>query len=701
VFFVDGSTVDTIRVDLESTIRSIDGHQYDTYEAALTLMSNRSSGTEWLYIIDNADDPDLDLTPYLPNCSHGTVIITSRNRKTRHLASTYHLELGSMLHREAIETLSRAAQKATPLRGKELEQASTLIEELGCLPLAVVQAGIYISEMSSLGENDDSFTFGQYLSLFRRHRERLLRQRGQVALDKYPNGVYAALELSYTRLSGPCRQFLHLCSFLRYSNIAVPMLSGAAQACFEDGFVLLSRDDSHEEVQNRLRHLFCNDGEWDELGFNGVLQSLRSLSLVSISSIYDTLLLRFHPLVHSYARDRLGTEEQVMYKQMAITCISTSYANLPNFAKRHVISHCMHIIDQNGKGQLHPNDLIEFGILMDARGLYEAAEEVYREILDVLEKIEGYEYYNKARISLWLAITLWRQGRLNEAEVLEKEVISIYQENLGPEHLDTMRAVSSLALTYNQQGKWKEAEMLQEQVLTVFQMTLGLDHPDTIRASANLANTFYKQSKQNEAEILTRQVLAMRHKIFGLDHRDTLETSAQLSYILLDQNRFHEAEVLNKQVLATRLRILGPNHPDTINASSGLAKTLNAQGRYQESEVMRRETLILQEKILGKEHPWTISNIHNLAHSIYCQGRAEEALALSLQATRLAEKVLGLDHPYLLIYLRLLVECYLSLGNHVEAIAVRERIARIQEDVRARSELIGSRVKGCPSEGSI
>jgi hypothetical protein len=674
VFFVDGTTAATIRGDLESGIRSLDGHQHDTYEAALAFMSSSSPDIEWLYIIDNADDPDLDLTPYLPTCSDGTIIITSRNRKTRHLASTHHLELGPMLQREAIETLSRAAQKAMPFSDDELGQASVLVEELGCLPLAVVQAGIYISEMSSSGPNDVGFTFGQYISLFRRHREQLLRQKGQVALDKYPNGVYATLDLSYSRLSEPCRHFLHLCSFFRYTNIAVPMFLSAAQGQFEDGFVLLAREHGHKEVQNRLRQLFCSSGEWDELRFNNVLQSLSALSLVSISSIHDTILLRFHPLVHSYARDGLETEEQAIYKQMAITCISTSFAELPESVRRYVAPHCMLLMEQSGKESLHLNDLIRFGELMNAQAQYQTAEEVYRKILDDLESTQGYEYRNKIQVSSCLARSVWRQGRWKEAEKLEKELVFMYQDYFGPEHTDTMYIVSRLASTYEQQGKWKEAEALQKHVLTVFEKKFGPEHPNTIDASNNLSYSLCIQGKLEEAEALARHVLAMRQKLYGPDGRDTLETSSRLSHILLSQGKFHEAEILNREVLAGRSKILGPNHPDTILASSSLARVLFVQGRFEESEALGRETLVVQERILGKEHPWCIDIRHNYAYSIFSQGRAAEALPLSLQATQLAEKVLGPDHPSTQSNHQLLVNCYRALGDHVEATDLEEKV---------------------------
>lgn len=41
---------------------------------------------EWLLLFDNADDTTLNLRNYFPRCSHGNILITSRNRDTRHYA---------------------------------------------------------------------------------------------------------------------------------------------------------------------------------------------------------------------------------------------------------------------------------------------------------------------------------------------------------------------------------------------------------------------------------------------------------------------------------------------------------------------------------------------------------------------------------------------------------------------------------------
>jgi tetratricopeptide (TPR) repeat protein len=625
IFFVDASTPATIRGDLESAIRSIDGHEQDTYKDALTFMSRTPENGGWLYILDNADDPDIDLTPYFPSCSHGTIIITSRNRRVGVLSNTHNLELGPMQEREAVETLCRAARKVNPLDEVEFSQAIRLVNMLGCLALAIVQAGIYIYEVTP---SHGRFTFVQYSSIFEHHRDRLLRKRGVPSVDRYPHGVYATLEISYTRLPEVCREFLHLCSFLRYTSIPISIFSSAAAANFEDTWELQPRSADYRDIQIRLRQIFSKNGQWDELQFHELTQRLNSFSLLSISSIDDTPLLRLHPLVHSHARDKVSKSELPIYKQMAVTCISTSCKGLSPSTWKYVLSHCIALYEECGGEPMHINDVIQFGQLVYRQGEYWRAEKIFRKMAELLVVAQGPGGKDTLEVFTWLASTLWNQGKWNEAEVLDREVLAMRQNTLGFEHPDTIDASANLASTLRKQRKWDESEVLESGVLEIRQRILGFEHPHTIDAWANLASTLRNQRKWNAAEALQREVLAMRQRILGFEHPHTTDASASLASTLRNQGKWNEAKVLDKEVLAIRQRILGLEHPDTILA------------------------------------------LHNLAATLCDTGRAEEALPLSLQATQLAEKVIGPSHPYTIKYRKRLKICYKSLGRYEEASAV-------------------------------
>src|SRR5882724_5750067 len=76
IFYVDASTKETISADLGqiALAKGIGESEQDTLD---WLSMQRK---EWLLLLDNADDPTLNIGLYIPRCSHGNILITSRNR---------------------------------------------------------------------------------------------------------------------------------------------------------------------------------------------------------------------------------------------------------------------------------------------------------------------------------------------------------------------------------------------------------------------------------------------------------------------------------------------------------------------------------------------------------------------------------------------------------------------------------------------
>ncbi|KAJ7048097.1 P-loop containing nucleoside triphosphate hydrolase protein, partial [Mycena amicta] len=74
-FKINASSEEAIRMDYRQI--SLAKNLGDTVEAAQTWLNSNQG--EWLLLFDNADKVDLDLGAYLPKCTHGNILITSRN----------------------------------------------------------------------------------------------------------------------------------------------------------------------------------------------------------------------------------------------------------------------------------------------------------------------------------------------------------------------------------------------------------------------------------------------------------------------------------------------------------------------------------------------------------------------------------------------------------------------------------------------
>ncbi|KIM27410.1 hypothetical protein M408DRAFT_71473, partial [Serendipita vermifera MAFF 305830] len=305
VVFVDASSVSSLKTDFQVWAQSLgDGHEQDTWEDGPKFLADGAHDKRWILILDNADDPKIDLVPFFPKCYHGIILITSRNRNIGNLANTYHLELGQMETEEALSTLIRAAQRQPPIPPTELTDAYRLMEELGRLAAAVVHAGTYCRQLSSVSQGVlQSYTFTQYLALFYRERAALMMRLGPSSLDGYQHGVYTALDLSYKAIPISARDFLHLIAHFHHSDIPLSMLAIAAKESFEDPETHLPRSEEHNNVVAHLHKLLCTDGVWSETRVQDMVQTLRSFSLVETTIVNDALFLQLHPLVQSWVRD--------------------------------------------------------------------------------------------------------------------------------------------------------------------------------------------------------------------------------------------------------------------------------------------------------------------------------------------------------------------------------------------------------------
>ena len=117
-----------------------------------------------------------------------------------------------------------------------------------------------------------------------------------------------------------------------------------------------------------------------------------------------------------------------------------------------------------------------------------------------------------------------------EAEPLFRQSLEIRQKVLGPEHPDTAQSLNNLAVLLQDAGKLGEAEPLYRQTLEIDQKVLGPEHPNTATALSNLALLIQAQGKLGEAEPLLRQALAIQQKVLGPDHPDTVESRNNLEH---------------------------------------------------------------------------------------------------------------------------------------------------------------------------
>ncbi|THH16169.1 hypothetical protein EW146_g4419 [Bondarzewia mesenterica] len=490
VFFVDASTADTIEADLKN-IALAEGVGDSALDATSWLAGRREN---WLLLFNNADDPSLNLRSHFPPCSHGNIIITSRNRNMRNHA-TQSSPISEMAEEDATDLLLKMTETD---RNNEIEAvAREIVKEFGYLALAVVQAGAYMKRTDC--------TFTVYLELYRQRRAELLEEyRDEVQKpDDYKWTVYTTWAMSFQQLGPLAQEFLQICSFLHHEGISEAIFENATDNIDLYEPVIPDIEPDLSVCKAFLGNFQDSEGVWDTVQFKRVIAEIRSYSLMDLAP--ESQMLSIHPLVHSWSRTTITNVASTVWCAQCILGMSVhwEFASEDYLFRRTLIPHITEALKENPNPR---SDIASrFGLAYDEGGRWEAARALELVVMETRRRVLGEEHPDTLTAMGNLASTFSDQGRWKEAESLEVVVMETRQRVLGEEHPDTLSTMANLASTFSNQGRWKEAESLEVAVMETRQRVLGEEHPDTLTAMNNLAMTYRALGRLQEAEHLDEE----------------------------------------------------------------------------------------------------------------------------------------------------------------------------------------------------
>ncbi|KJZ69702.1 hypothetical protein HIM_10908 [Hirsutella minnesotensis 3608] len=682
VFWVHASNAERFRQSFASIAQEcqIPGHddpKMDVLPLVKGWLEKKENG-RWLIVLDNADNAQLlfgaigtssssigKLGQFIPECGHGTVLATTRNKQAavKLTKSGRIVEVRKMDEKESIELLrtrlmedDKATSRVTP------NELSMLSSRLEYLPLALVQAAAFIREngvsielyLGLLSESDQSI-----VDLLSEEFETIGRD------SEAPQAVAQTWMLSFRQIKEQdalAGNYLSLMSLFDRQGIPMSFLS-------------------HYSAQER------NGGPKSNLELIKSVGLLKAFSLISEEKSGN---LDIHRLVQLVTRKWLVNDGKISeFRREALLTVSQMYP-FGRFENRTVCSaylpHANAVLKIEVSG-LGDGEKVKASLLhcvasyLDFEGKWSDAEKLSVDAIEARKRVLGEEHPETLSSMANLASTYRNQGRWKEAEELGVRVLEARKRVLGEEHPGTLISMATLASTYRNQGRWKEAEQLEVRVIEVRKRVLGEEHPETLSSMHNLASTYWNQGRWKEAEELGVRVIEARRRVLGEEHPGTLISMQTLASTYRNQGRWKEAEQLEVRVIEVRKRVLGEEHPETLSSMHNLASTYWNQGRWKEAEEVGVRVIEVHKRVLGEEHPWTLSSMHNLASTYWNQGRWKEAEELGVRVIEARRRVLGEEHPGTLISMHNLASTYRNQGRWKEAEEVGVRVIEVHKRV--------------------
>ena len=164
VFWVDVNDFDSAQKSFIALAKQI-GKSVESLEEARQVLANADQ--RWLLILDNADDVNFDYQIYFPSGVRGAVIMTSRLPECQRYATVGWEALPGLDEDDSLHLLLQASAIPTLQWAASKETAGAITKSLWSHPLAILQAGAYISR--------GHCSLDQYLGAYNQERRRLLQ----------------------------------------------------------------------------------------------------------------------------------------------------------------------------------------------------------------------------------------------------------------------------------------------------------------------------------------------------------------------------------------------------------------------------------------------------------------------------------------------------------------------------------------------
>ncbi|EUC36943.1 hypothetical protein COCCADRAFT_86924, partial [Bipolaris zeicola 26-R-13] len=505
-----------------------------------------SQNGQWLMILDNVDETNIffsdnqdsdSLESYLPQVTHGSILITSRNKIAAKGLVGEHtgiIEVEPMSEEEAVELLHT---KVSPIDSDPAD-AKALVHALEYIPLAITHAAAYIQ---TLGE---TFTIGNYLDLF---RESETNQVHLLSKD----------ELKDIRRDPSIRQAVIATWQISFEHIRKTKRSAA------DLLALMSM--FHKQgIPRKLVQ-----GTTSELEFNDALAPLIGFSFVRVE--VGQQLVTMHRLVQLSMRRWLEKEKEIdkwvkeSTQAMDMVFPSGDYGTwqecrvlLPHFKEN-----TSHATTDEDVLNMRENIIRGVTAYCVTMGECQIIEETCRSLLKSLESFCGNEHRAAIGCTNSLAAVLEEQGKLKEAEEMHRRALQGCEKILGHKHPETLDSLNNLAVMLLKRGKLEEAEEMLQETLRGREKIFGREHPETLDSLDSLAIVLSKRGKLEEAEEILQETLRGREKILGHEHLNTLTSLYYLAVSIHMQKRYSDALALYQEAHDGFSKVLGAQDPKT------------------------------------------------------------------------------------------------------------------------------------------
>jgi tetratricopeptide (TPR) repeat protein len=440
-----------------------------------------------------------------------------------------------------------------------------LLDILGRLPLALVQAGAYLHETGT--------TVADYIGHYNNTWIDLMHSQSQSLLEE--NGGQSVLttwKMSYEQIK-------------RTDPLAAKLL---------DLWAFLHRDDLWQELVlvGRGSEQQTSPAYDDEalpgatgLRLTNSIGTLARFSMINRGGTNGSHSI--HPVVHTWCLHNI-TDPAAKRKMLAIAArfVAKMARSLSGDATRDLklrLAAQAKTVGSRVAPRLDyseiADDCHEIALFLIKWEKTDEVENLFLQALQGREKTLGPDHESTLDTIHNLGKLYAGQGKMMAAEEMCQWALRGREKTLGPEHTSTLATVNNLGLLYAEQGRIAAAEEMYLRALRGYENTPGPERTSALMLLNNLGILYRNQAKVTAAKEMFQRALRGKEEAWGPKHTSTLYTVINLGNLYADQGKMADAEEMYQRALQGYEESLGPTHSSTLDTLDNLGDLYRKQGK--------------------------------------------------------------------------------------------------------------------------
>ncbi|KAF2024813.1 TPR-like protein [Setomelanomma holmii] len=360
-------------------------------------------------------------------------------------------------------------------------------------------------------------------------------------------------------------------------------------------------------------------------------------------------LCTMHPVVHTWARERLPATEQRRWLRCKTAILAYCISPYLEASGRHFrgllvphIRSCLQLYDSQDLSRFLTLDtaskLERFAWVFAEQGHWKVARGLLLNIVTIREAKLGKQHDNTIRAKLSLGQTYWNLFEVKDAIMFQRAVLDSLRWHRprlsdwaiwplwAPIHLPYCIALNEITPSLWLAGQRLWSKRTGKRAVDGLTIHIGREDPLTLKAMFNLGRTYLHLGEEEKSRELLVWVLRRQKRYFGMNHPDTLMTRNELGILLCaSKKHLNAAQRLVENVLQTRKKIMGEEHAYTLWSVNDLSKIYVEVGRTDDAFRILENIAPIVKRTLGDDHVGMLLTKSNLARAYYLAGNWTEA----------------------------------------------------------------------------